>query len=101
MDDEVSFRRVEVRRRKIDQSDVPDSLLALIPFAERFGALGYLQMESTFRRSSQHDRDELKTVLELHREELIDWLEESVRRGSPYPAGHAAFSTLRMLADMM
>ncbi|MBC8291091.1 MAG: hypothetical protein H8E37_12315 [Planctomycetes bacterium] len=100
MNDNVEFRRIESAERTVDPSDVPDSLQALIPFAERLGRYGHMNVESVLDRVPQHERKALENTLKQHQSELGRWLDESLRSGPPYPACHAVFSGLRMYADI-
>jgi hypothetical protein len=96
MNDNIKFRRVSVTERQIDPATVPESLQALISIAERYGLttpIGFLEGQT------QRERDTVKHLLDLYRTALIDWLDESARRGPPYPPAHSSFSALRMIAD--
>ena len=99
MTDNIRFHRVGPNREDPDDSDVPPELQPLLPYALRLR--GEWDPERAMNALSPAERDELKRLMAEHRGALEGWLAESERNGSPYPAAHVPFSTLRMIADML
>ncbi len=99
MTDNIRFHRVEPNREEPDDSDVPPELQPLLPYALRLRS--EWDPDRAMNALSPAEREDLKRLMAVHRPALEEWLEESEDKGSPYPAAHVPFSTLRMIADML
>lgn len=101
MDDNIRFHRVRPERREPDGADVPVELRRLLPYADRLRHFDWAAPERVLTQLDATEVDEFKRLMAEHRPALEAWLEESERNGSPYPAAHVPFSSLRMIADAL
>jgi hypothetical protein len=84
---------------KLDPKCVPESLHALIPFAEKFGISYDLIRNDFFAKTPKRELSELKRTLADYDDLLDDWLAGPEADGPKFSKEYIAFSAMRMGAD--
>jgi len=82
-------------------SDVPGTLLTLIPYAKFWGLSDDWEREQLVAKAPDEIKNELKLLIVKYDDFLDEWL-AGEEAGSPLPSdAYVAFSAMRMCADFM
>jgi hypothetical protein len=86
---------------KLNSENIPESLLALIPLAERWGISDDSERLELIERANLVDRAELKMIVGKYDDELDKWLAGAEASGPEFSNEYVAFSAMRMAADYL
>jgi hypothetical protein len=86
---------------KLNTENIPESLRALIPLAERWGISDDSERIELIERAIAADRAELKMIVGKCDDELDKWLAGTEASGQEFSNEYIAFSAMRMAADYL
>lgn len=86
---------------KLNSENIPESLQALIPLAERWGISDDSERLELIERANLVDRAELKMIVGKYDDELDNWLVGAEAFGLEFSNEYVALSAMRMAADYL
>ncbi len=84
-----------------DESDVPENLEGLIPYAKFWGLSDDWAREQLATKAPEHVKAELKLLIARYDDALDEWLAGDEAASANPSDAYVAFSAMRMCADFM
>lgn len=85
--------------QQFSESDVPEAVRALIPFARYLGDADDWARERIVARLSKNTKSTLKDALRMFDDDLDAWLAGNESYGPTFSDAYIAFSAMRMAID--
>ncbi|MDP1562446.1 MAG: hypothetical protein Q8M16_13795 [Pirellulaceae bacterium] len=84
-----------------NESDVPEKLVTLIPYAKFWGLADDWAREQLATKAPEHVKTELKQMIARYDDVLDEWLAGDEAASANPSDAYVAFSAMRMCADFM